>query len=76
MESLSFVQKLLKMLLPASTFEDMRRESQQWKMLCECGHSDSVWDMGGIRYKATGEKRTLHRCRGCNQHKMVTIKRV
>jgi hypothetical protein len=41
----------------------VERESREWAY--ECGHCESVWDSGGIRYKARGEKSYGGRCPAC-----------
>lgn len=46
----------------------VERESRQLKVECgHCGHAQSVWDMGGIRYKANAEKSYRGRCPACGQ---------
>lgn len=44
----------------------VERESREWKYECgHCGHRESVWESGGIRYKATGENSYRGRCPAC-----------
>jgi hypothetical protein len=63
---MSAIQRLFAAVLPARTFEAMERESRRWVMRCgKCGAASSIWDMGGIRYLASGKKRLLRRCRSC-----------
>ena len=46
----------------------VERESREWKFECgQCGHGESVWDMGGIRYKANAEKSYIGRCPACGK---------
>ena len=46
----------------------MEAESREWLVRCPaCGHERSVWDLGGVRYKARGTKRILRRCPACQQ---------
>jgi hypothetical protein len=48
--------------------EDMEMHSRQWMVRCpNCGFEKSVWEWGGIRYKAAGEPRWLRRCRTCGK---------
>ena len=43
-------------------------ESRAWLVTCpNCGFSRSVWEMGGIRYKAAGTARRLLSCPNCGQ---------
>ena len=52
----------------------MESESRRWMMQCQsCGHEVSVWDAGGIRYKARGTVRRLARCSRCNKLGMMRI---
>ncbi len=41
----------------------------------DCGHERSVWDAGGIRYKASGTVRRLGRCPNCQQLRMLRVYR-
>jgi len=55
-------------LAPSSTAEAMEAESREWVMTCQrCGHEQSIWDAGGIRYKAAGEPVRRARCAGCGE---------
>jgi hypothetical protein len=58
-------QRLLCSILPASRAQAIEAESRAWRMHCPCGHSVSVWEAGGIRYKAAGNPRKLRRCPEC-----------
>ena len=71
---MSTVQRLAKKLLPARTAAAMEAESREWRVLCACGHDRSIWDIGGIRYKAAGNPRTLMKCPACGKrtwHRVV-----
>ena len=49
-------------------------ESRNWIMQCKkCGHQISVWDYGGMRYKAHGTVYRLGRCRGCGKASMLRV---
>ncbi|MBE0681785.1 MAG: hypothetical protein IH589_07700 [Anaerolineales bacterium] len=48
--SLSFLQKFFKAILPADSFDEMKKESNSWMLQCpNCKHERSIWEMGGIR---------------------------
>jgi len=66
-------QRLLKGLLPATMFDRVKSESQGWLATCSCGRSTSIWDLGGVRYKASGEKRTMIRCEDCGVRSMHRV---
>jgi hypothetical protein len=58
MNELSFMQRFIRIFVSEATFAAMEAESKQWKVNCPaCGHERSIWDMGGIRYKAAGNKK-------------------
>ena len=46
----------------------MEAESRTWMIRCPyCGYERSVWEMGGVRYKASGTSRQLRRCPQCGR---------
>ena len=46
----------------------MQAESRDWLIRCTyCGYERSVWDSGGVRYKAVGTARRLLRCPQCGR---------
>jgi hypothetical protein len=72
-ENLSFVQRLVKSL-PERWSRDMEAESRNWIATChECGREKSVWDHGGIRWKAAGKPRTRMNCGRCSRITWHTI---
>ncbi len=64
---MSLLQRIILAFVPGSVAEAMERESRQWMMRCDCGHERSIWEVGGIRYKAAGNPRRLARCPACNR---------
>jgi len=65
---MSLVQRLMMKILPARWAEDMRADSERWKIRCpSCGHERSIWEIGGIRWRAAGQPRRLWRCRECGK---------
>lgn len=73
-QPVSRVQRLFQWLLPRSWSESMEAESRQWLAECPCGQARSIWELGGIRWKAAGQPRKLLRCPQCSQltwHKVV-----
>lgn len=61
------LQKFLTSVLPKSWADNMRRESEQWKMCCPCGNQRSVWEAGGIRWGGSGNPKRLLKCPACQQ---------
>jgi len=46
----------------------MEAESRAWMARCEtCGNERSIWDLGGIRWKAAGNPRRRLKCPSCNR---------
>lgn len=46
----------------------MEAHSRAWLVQCpDCGFERSIWDLGGIRYKAAGTPRMLVRCPSCGR---------
>ena len=72
---MSFTQKFFMAVLPRSWAEDMQAESQQWMLRCTCGNERSMWEAGGIRWKAAGSPRRLMRCPQCGQRTWHTLNR-
>ncbi|WP_232667035.1 hypothetical protein [Pseudonocardia sp. TRM90224] len=61
---LSLTQRLVTALLPARSAA-IEAESREWRTSCECGHEFSVWDAGGVRFKAAGSPTVAIRCPSC-----------
>lgn len=63
---MSFVQRLVADLVPRSWA--MEAESRAWMARCEeCGTERSIWDLGGIRWKAAGSPRRRLACPKCGR---------
>ncbi|HVQ07217.1 MAG TPA: hypothetical protein VMS43_02160 [Allosphingosinicella sp.] len=61
-------QRLLTRLAGAETAAAMEAHSRAWLVLCpNCGHERSIWELGGIRYKAAGSPRLRLTCPKCGQ---------
>ena len=54
-------------ILPSKWAAQMEADSRAWKAVCECGHSQSIWDLGGIRWKAKCNPRTRLHCQACGK---------
>lgn len=62
----SGAQKLITGAVSPSLREKMEAESRTWMVQCPTCHFErSVWETGGIRYKAAGNPRRLMRCPNC-----------
>ncbi len=62
------IQKLFTAIFPGKMAAAMQAESKAWKIrCCTCGSEKSIWDVGGIRYKARSKgKYTMIRCPKCD----------
>ena len=65
-KNMSGIQNFIKTILPASWAGSMEKESREWMMRCEtCNFQQSVWEHGGIRWKAAGNPTRKMICRNC-----------
>jgi RNase P subunit RPR2 len=73
---LSGSQRLVKWFSSSARFEKMMEESKQWKFTCKhCNEVSSVWDAGGIRYKASGNPKVMLKCIHCGKSGVNEINR-
>ena len=65
---MSRTQQLVSRLVPRSWAASMEAESREWMVRCtSCDFERSIWELGGIRWKARGTKRTWGRCSNCGK---------
>jgi hypothetical protein len=74
-KQLSWIQRFFVAIFPRSWAESMEADSRRWMMRCRCGFARSIWDLGGIRWKATGNPRQYRRCPQCGQRSWHIISR-
>lgn len=72
-ETYSGLQRFLLSILPASWAESMERDSRAWQAVCSCGHKRSIWELGGIRWKAAGNPRRRMHCPQCETTSWHTV---
>jgi hypothetical protein len=72
---MSMIQRFFQAIFPKSWAESMEADSRRWMVRCRCGFARSIWDIGGIRWKATGKPRTYLRCPECGERSWHTISR-
>lgn len=75
MPNITPTQKFLLRILPKSWAQDMEADSRKWMLKCNtCGHERSVWDAGGIRWKAISKGKVVGvicpQCRQLKSHAM------
>ena len=60
-------QRISKLSSPTMA-ESMEAESRQWMVCCRsCGFERSIWELGGVRWKAKGTSWTWGRCPTCRK---------
>jgi len=65
---MSGMQRFFTRFAGAETAAAMEAHSRAWLVQCtHCGFERSIWDLGGIRYKAAGKPRMLMRCGKCGR---------
>jgi len=65
---MGLLRKLVLSVVSDKTAAAMEADSRSWILTCPaCGYEISIWDLGGIRYKATGNQRTYMKCRKCGK---------
>ena len=63
----SWMQRFILSFVSPKLAAKMEADSRAWKLVCSCGHQQSFWEIGGIRWKAKGNQRTYRRCPACGQ---------
>jgi transposase-like protein len=62
--------------MPAATKAAAEVESRSWIATCpHCGASASIWDLGGIRYKASGTPSIRFKCPSCGKSGMHRVEK-
>lgn len=62
--------------IPRSWAASMEAESREWMDRCgACGYEQSVWDLGGIRWKAAGTSKQYRSCPNCGRRSWHTVYR-
>ena len=73
---MSFFKRMLTTIIPRRWAEDMEAESRSWMLRCKvCGLERSVWEMGGVRWKAAGRPSRLMHCPQCGRVTWHTLYR-
>jgi YoeB-like toxin of bacterial type II toxin-antitoxin system len=73
--AMSVIQKVFAAVLPRRWVEALEADSRLWMVRCSCGFARSVWELGGIRYKATGRQLWFMRCSQCGQRSWHKVSR-
>lgn len=62
---MSRIQKLFAAVLPKRWMAVLEAHSRAWILECSCGRVTSVWETGGIRYRAAGKRSLFIPCPNC-----------
>jgi ribosomal protein S27E len=66
--TMSRTQRFFTRFAGAETAAAMEAHSRAWLVRCpNCGHERSIWELGGIRYKAAGNPRLRLTCPKCGK---------
>ncbi|MDX2359733.1 MAG: hypothetical protein QNK23_02925 [Crocinitomicaceae bacterium] len=73
----SKIQRLVGFFSSKSKKEAIKQESMLWGFTCEnCKKRSSIWEIGGVRYKAKGNPRTMIKCPECGTKVMQRITKI
>jgi len=67
------LQRFFTAVLPKKWAQSMEAESRRWMVRCPCGFERSVWESGGVRWKARGTDHQYARCPHCGTFAWHTI---
>lgn len=69
------LQKFMMFVLPLERWKRAAEaESRAWMCRCNsCGFERSVWEAGGVRFKAYGNKLEYHSCPRCNKGRWFVL---
>ena len=70
---MTLIHKFFVTILPKKWAESTETESRAWMARCRCGFERSVWDIGGIRWKAAGKEYCYLSCPSCGRSGWHTI---
>jgi rRNA maturation endonuclease Nob1 len=73
---MTFLQKMVMAVLPRKLAGKVEAESRDWMLQCPaCEREMSIWDIGGIRYKATNKVKLMSWCSRCGKYKWQRLYR-
>ncbi len=73
---LSRWQKIMKFFSSQKRFDAIEKESKEWGFECpKCDEFTSVWELGGVRYRANDTPKMRVKCPKCQEKIEVNIKK-
>jgi hypothetical protein len=70
---LSTAQKIVRFFSSKARFEKIMEDSKRYKFDCSCGKTSNIWEIGGVKYKATSGSLNRIRCPHCGKAAMHKI---
>lgn len=71
---MGLIQQFVLKIFPVSRSKAIEAESRAWKVRCDtCGEEISVWERGGVRWKAAGNQHLRAKCLKCGKTQWHTI---
>ena len=62
------LQRIILALLPPGWRAEAEADSRAWQATCAaCGTTTSIWDLGGLRWKGSGNRASGMRCKACGK---------
>lgn len=75
-DAMAFFRRLILRFMSPGARARAEAESRAWTVTCTaCGHMRSVWDMGGLRYGASGTPRWRLTCPACGARGWHSVER-
>ena len=72
---MSLIQKFFTAIFPTKWAQAMEADSRTWMVRCPCGFARSVWELGGIRWKARSKQRWFVKCPKCTRRSWHKVAR-
>jgi hypothetical protein len=69
-EKLSRTQKIIRFFSSAKFFEKAKADSKKWYFNCDCNSTFSILDIGGVKYKGTGNKKMYVKFTNCKKNSL------
>lgn len=67
------IQRFFVAVMPKKWAAGMEAESRAWMVRCRCGFERSMWEAGGIRWKAVGKEYQYLFCPNCGRRHWHTV---
>ena len=73
----STIQRFVGLFASRKKKAEIKRQSMLWGFTCPtCKKRTSIWEIGGVRYKANGNPKKLIKCPGCGTKELQHINKL